>query len=114
MPALPYLGRTAETEDWTQEQLRSWAICAYLVMTGLICTAVIAILNLLQFICEEKCNRCYQSMRHPLIVFYILTIATLIYDVLGIIWFLKIANNGNWLIFFTDMPPILKALVGVE
>ena len=53
-------------------------------------------------------------MRHPLIVFYILTISLLIYEVFEVIYFLKVPIDGNWMIFFMDMPPILKALIGVE
>ena len=53
-------------------------------------------------------------MRHPLIVFYILTIVLLIYDVNDVICSIKGSIDGNWMIFYMDMPAMLKALIGVE
>ena len=114
MSPLPYLGIAPDTIDWTSAQKHAWIWCAYLIITSLILTAVITILNLLQFICEGKCNRWYYTIKHPLIVFYILTIALLIYDIFGVLFFLEVPIVGNWMIFFMDMPPILKALIGVE
>ena len=108
MPLLPCLGETEATENWTPEQIWSFAVCTYLMITLFLVTMVIAIRNFVTFVYHgEKCQ-----LSHPLLGFYICVMLCLISNVVYCIYLVR--QYEEWLLEVLSLPAIFKVLSGVE
>ena len=108
MRLVPYLGETADTKNWTDSQIRLFAICHYTVVALFLIAISIALNNFVKLVVRD--HEC--RLTSPLLVFYILTLLALISDIVYII--LIVPSLEDWMPFVDQTPPTFRFLSGVE
>ena len=114
MPALPYLRytdseyRNSVTAEWTHDQIAAFVFLTYTIIFGFAALIVLAVMNMWHFVVVNgKCK-----VSHPLFVFYILAILSLLSAIGYTIMFVEM-YCVNWP-FILLSPICFKCMLGIE
>ena len=117
MPALPYLRhieedptkyRSSVTAEWTHDQIAAFVFLTYTIIFGFAALIVLAVMNMWHFVVVNgKCK-----VSHPLFVFYILAILSLLSAIGYTIMFVEL-YCVNWP-FILLSPICFKCMLGIE
>ena len=95
MTYISFLKKTASSEKWTDSQVRSFAIMAYLVIALFLIAIGVATHNFVKLVARREKG----GLTSPLFVFYILTLLALISNV---VYAFLIVGNFDTLMPFVD------------
>ena len=113
---IPSLGETSDTEDWSTVQMDSFIACTYLILGAYLAVLILAVANFFQFIITKAKSQSghtfSQILNHPLMVFYILVVLCMLFDMLYSFYIVSIETQYSP--FLTLMPPTWKVLIGMD
>lgn len=113
---MPWLGKTKETEQWSETQIITFAVTSYLTIAASIAILTLEVHNFVRYIVscprDEVTKALICQAQQPLLVFYLLVACSLCTDIFFSVMIVQMENT--YAPFLSYLPPMWKVLIGLD